>query len=72
MQIDLFYPRGGGDVPSNNKAQAIRAYFYAGRSFVYGGQSVTIMQSGRGPATVTEDGWFQMPVSVHYYARTRR
>jgi hypothetical protein len=71
MQINLNYPAGQGAGGANQKATAIRNYFYAGRSFAYSGQSVEIVSCGRGPGRVI-DSWYRVPVTLFYRAWTSR
>lgn len=70
-QINLNYPPSTGTADILAKADAIRAVFKAGKSFIYSNQSVVIQSCGRGPAR-NIDGWFQIPLTINWYARTAR
>lgn len=71
MQILLKYPVGEGDGALMAMADTIRQAFLAGQSCSYGSQVVTIINCGLG----TFDIWnskFVCPITITWYARTRR
>lgn len=71
MQVLLKYPQGVGSGDLDEKADAIRESFRAGLKLIYDGQEVMIVNSGAGNQTPV-DNRFACPVSIQFYAFTRR
>ena len=71
MQIDLNVSPNLGTATLLANAQTLRAYFYAGRSFTYSGQTV-IVTSCSASNVRNADGWMRISVSVNYRAYTSR
>lgn len=71
MQILLKYPTGKGDGAILGMADTISAGFKAGTKCLYGDQSVIIRSCGVGNFGHL-DGKFVVPLTIVWYARTRR
>lgn len=71
FQVNLNYPQGAGAGAAADKADAIREYFEAGAKFASGSQEVLILSSGRAGGRNVE-GWYVLPVSINFQARTTR
>lgn len=71
FQVNLNYPKGKGSGAAANMADAIRENFEAGAKFVYASQEVTIRSCGRAGGR-NVNGWYVLPVSINFYARTTR
>lgn len=71
MQVLLKYPQGVGSGDLDEKADAIRESFRAGLKLIYDGQEVAIVNAGAGIQTPI-DNKFVCPVSIQFYAFTRR
>lgn len=71
MQILLKYPLDTGDGAIMEMADGIRSNFKAGRVCQYGDQKVTFSSCGIGNFD-TLDGKFVNPITINWYARTRR
>lgn len=71
MQINLNYPLNKGDGAILQKADAIRAFFKAGKAFHHSNQQVVIRNCGRSQGR-TVDGLYQIILTITYYARTAR
>lgn len=71
MQVLLKYPVGKGDSAIGIAADLIREGFSAGSRKFYLTQEVVIVNCGRGNYD-TLDGKFVCPVTIYWYAKTRR
>lgn len=71
FQIDLNYPTGESKGNISQKADEIRQYFKAGRSFMRLAQAVTIISCGASRG-FNVSGWYRVSMSVAWYARTPR
>lgn len=71
MQILLKYPVGKGDKAIMEMADTIRQGFVAGFKCQYGSQTVTILSCGVGLFDHLDDK-FVTPITINWYARTRR
>lgn len=71
LQINLNYPQGAGAGAAADKADAIREYFEAGARFAFESQEVLVLSSGRAGGR-NDEGWFILPVSINFMARTAR
>lgn len=68
MQVDLFYPIGGGAGAAVARFELLRSTFYRGAAFVQDGLTVTIDRTpGQGVGQVDGDRWF-LPVRIRYFA----
>jgi hypothetical protein len=66
-QITLVFPEGTGIAETLSHADAFRAYFWAGRTFTYQGQSVRILSTGRSPGR-NADKSFRVSITVNWQA----
>ena len=71
FQINLNYPQGAGAGAAADKADAIREYFEAGARFAFDSQEVLVLSCGRAGGR-NDSGWFILPVSINFMARTTR
>lgn len=71
MQVLLKYPQGSGFGDLGEKADAIRESFRAGLKLQYDGQEVMVVNCGAGNQ-MNYDNKFVCPVSIQFYAFTRR
>lgn len=71
QQITLRYPLGTGTNQARLDADAIEAYFLAGRSFASGSQSVLITSSGRSKGTESSN-WYLVYISIYWLALIQR
>lgn len=71
FQIDLNYPLNEGSGDALAKVDEMRAHFKAGTRFTYNGQAVTIRSCGRSAGRQI-DGYFQISITINWYARTAR
>ncbi len=69
FQIDLNDVPGGGIDGLLAKADALRAYFFAGRQLSHNGQAVVVSTTSRSIAIV-KDGWLRLSVIVAWTAWT--
>lgn len=70
-QVLLKYPSGTGDSALLQKADLIREGFSAGSRKFYMTQEVVIENCGMGDYD-TLDGKFVCPITIYWYAKTRR
>lgn len=70
-QIDLNYPRGEGRANIIAKYEAIRTYFYAGRTFTSGTTSVSIISAGSSAGNVVNQN-YRIIVNIEFEARLQR
>ncbi len=68
-QVSLFYPAGQGSGPARGMAERVISGFKRGTVLNHQGIRVCIQRSWRGPA-LGEPDWFQVPVSVQWFAYT--
>lgn len=69
FQVNLFYPINGGPKDAQARAEAIRAAFPIGASFVAGGITTNIIATPEiGPARPDADR-FMIPVKVRFQAQ---
>lgn len=71
MQISLYTPINKGDGAAIAFSDIIRSHFKAGFGCVHGDQKVTFINSG-GANGRTVDGKYFTPITIYWYARTRR
>lgn len=71
LQILLKYPLGKGAGDAKEMADTICSQFKAGVYCTHLDQSVIIRNSGIGPA-FDSDSRYTLPITVNWYARTRR
>jgi hypothetical protein len=71
MQISLYTPLSKGDEASLAYTDTIRANFKAGFGCAYGDQKVTFINSGGGNGN-SQTGKYFTPITIYWYARTRR
>lgn len=71
LQIDLYYPVSRGNGELLQQLDTIRAYFYNGRGFVYGGTSVIINRVDYS-SPVIDGGWYRQSISLYWYSRGSR
>lgn len=69
FQVTLAYPQGPGSLDAVTKAEAIRAAFPYGASFVSGGVTVNIIQTPEIAPGRAEDDLFLVPVKVRWSAQ---
>ncbi len=68
-QVSLFYPAGQGSGPARSMAERVISGFKRGTVLSGEGIKVHIQRAWRGPA-LSEPDWFQVPVSVQWFAYT--
>ena len=71
VQVLLKYPLGKGDKAIMEMADTIRNALTAGTKCQYGSQEVTIQNCGVGVFDEL-DGKYVTPITINWYARTRR
>ena len=65
--VDLFYPANTGPQAADTMAKEIIAAFKHGTILTEGGFKVHILRS-KSEANVSEPQWFQIPVTIQWYA----
>lgn len=68
-QVSLFYPAGQGSGPARRMADQVTAGFKRGTVLSQAGLNIRIQRAWRAPA-LSEPEWFQVPVSVQWFAYT--
>ncbi len=71
LQINLNMPIDEGDSATFILSDTLAAEFKAGSRCFFGDQQVTIMNCGKGSG-MTRDGKYITPITINWYARTRR
>lgn len=71
LQIDMSVPENSGTGTLLTDADAIRAYFIAGRTFIYSGQCVLVRRCDVSPIRQV-DGYLRISASVTYLSRSIR
>ncbi len=71
MQVLLKFPQGKGDLPLLEASDLLRENFKAGQRKWYLTQEVVIVSCGVGQPNQL-DGKFVSPVTIYWYAKTRR
>lgn len=70
FQVSVCYPINAGPVACANRAELIRAHFPAGVKLLAGGVSVLVYEWPSIGASMTEDIFYILPVSISYRAFT--
>ena len=71
LQINLYFPLNQGRKATRGAIEMLCAYYKAGRSFSYQGQSVSTRSCGAGNGR-NVDGWYQTIITITWKARTSR
>ena len=71
LQLTLNMPIDDGDGATFALYETIAQEFKAGSKCLFGDQQVTISNCGKGSG-ITQDGKYITPITINWYARTRR
>lgn len=71
MQVDVNVPVGSGESVILQKADAVSAYFTAGKRLIYNAQEVLVRSCGRSSGR-NVDGWYRISLTIDWYAQTPR
>lgn len=72
LQVNLNFPLNKGTKPADEKFEAMRSFFTAGRVLTYtGGQQAVVASCGRSQGRM-ENGFWKVPVFIAFYARITR
>lgn len=71
MQVNVNAKQNTGSSDTTAKAQALTAFYTAGKQFEYNGQVVTVRKSEMNPPMPSGVRWVQ-PVTVYWYADIQR
>lgn len=72
FRVWLRYPQGTGAVAAKTMADTIFATFPIGGKVTYGGQSATITRHNRMAGTLTDENWYELTLSIGYWAAITR
>lgn len=71
LEVRINVPLNSGTEVVMTKADALRAYFFAGRALVYQGQEVRIKGAGTKPGYKADNSW-KTPTVIRFYAQIPR
>lgn len=71
FQIDLNYPLNQGTLAINQKADACRNFYFAGRKLIFADQALTVTACAKSSGQFI-DGWYRVILSIFWYTRTTR
>lgn len=71
VQISLVFPEDSGEEEAMTLADQFRPVFWAGRSFTYDGQAVTIQSTGRSSGQYVENS-YRVYVTINWSAFIKR